>query len=258
MLVNDFGAVNVDAALIAQSGGEMVALANGCLCCTIGDDLGGALARLAAAGPEHVVIEASGVGDPWRIAQLALIEPGFSLEPIVVLADATALQAQLDDRWIADTLRQQFAHAELLLIAKSDLADPAPAEALLAALRPGVPMRRMVEGRVAAADLVFPTAPRPRPSRLAADAPHPFRTWYWLPTAPIDRARLRLVLERLPEGVLRVKGIVDDDSGARLLLQYAAGRWAITPTGAPVTGLVAIGTAAMPDLDAVFAAALSC
>lgn len=258
MLVNDFGAVNVDAALIAQSGGDMVALANGCLCCTIGDDLGDALARLAARGPEHVVIEASGVGDPWRIAQLALIEPGFSLEPIVVLADATALQAQLDDRWIADTVRQQLAHAEILFIAKSDLADAAPIEALLAGLRPGVPIRRMVEGRIDAADLVFPVAPRPRASRMVADAPHPFRAWHWQPAGPVDRARLRGVLERLPAGVLRVKGILDDAGGGRMLLQFAAGRWAITATGAPVTGLVAIGTPEMAALDGLFAGALAC
>ena len=75
---------------------------------------------------------------------------------------------------------------------------------------------------------------------------------------PVDRGRLRVVLEQLPKGVLRVKGIVQDDCGARLLLQYAAGRWAITPTGAPVTGLVAIGTEAMAELDQAFAATLSC
>jgi hypothetical protein len=129
---------------------------------------------------------------------------------------------------------------------------------MLAALRPGVPIRRMVEGRVAAADLVFPTAPRPRASRLVADAPHPFVPWHWQPAGPVDRARLRGVLERLPAGVVRVKGIVAAAGGERLLLQYAAGRWAITATTAPATGLVAIGTPEMPALDAVFAAALAC
>ena len=59
----------------------------------MGDDLGAGLARLAARAPavEHVIIEASGVSDPWRIAQLALVEPGFSLEPIVVVADAASV-----------------------------------------------------------------------------------------------------------------------------------------------------------------------
>jgi len=203
VLVNDFGAVNVDAALIAESGSDSVALANGCVCCAMGDDLGDALAKLMARNPapEHVIVEASGVGDPWRIAQLALIEPGLSLEPLVVLADAAALATQLDDKWIADTVRMQLDHAELLLLTKSDLAAPEPAERILSALRPGTPQRRIESGMVAAADLSFPVDPlaRPRPSRFMADAPaHPFRSWHWRPSRPIDRDRLRPILEALP------------------------------------------------------------
>ena len=266
VLVNDFGAVNVDAALIAESGSDSVALANGCVCCAMGDDLGDALARLAARdpAPEHVIVESSGVGDPWRIAQLALIEPGFSLEPPVVLADATALAAQLDDRWIADTVRMQLDHAELLLLTKSDLANPEPAERLLATLRPGTPLRRVEAGKVAAANLSFPVDPlaRPRPSRFLADAPgHPFRTWHWRPAGPIDRDRLRTVLEALPPSVLRLKGIAGFAPDAKLLLQYAAARWAYTPAGDRAeTGLVMIGTPDLPDaakLQAMFDATLA-
>ena len=268
VLVNDFGAVNIDATLIAESGSDSVALANGCVCCEMGDDLGAALAKLAARTPppEHVIVEASGVGDPWRIAQLALIEPGFSLEPLVVLADATALRQQLDDRWIADTVRLQLAHAELLLLAKSDLASPAQiaaAESELAAIRPNTPIRRMVAGTVAAADLSFPVDPltRPRPSRLHADAPtHPFQSWHWRPTGTVDPERLRAVLETLPASVLRVKGFIRTAQGGVQLLQYAAQRWAFAPAdGKAETGLVVIGTQEMPStLAAIFDAALSC
>jgi G3E family GTPase len=225
VLVNDFGAVNVDAALIAESGSDSVALANGCVCCAMGDDLGDALAALMARTPtpEHVIVEASGVGDPW-------------LEPLVVLADATSLASQLADRWVGDTVRTQLEHAELLLLTKADLADPAPVQALLAALRPGTPLRRIEAGRVAAADLSFPVDPlsRPRPSRFAADVPrHPFRTWHWRPARPVDRDRLRPVLDALPPSVLRLKGIAAFAPTATapattLVLQYAARRWAYT------------------------------
>jgi len=267
VLVNDFGAVNVDAALIAESGSDSIALANGCVCCAMGDDLGEALARLAARtpAPEHVIVEASGVGDPWRIAQLALIEPGFSLEPLVVLADATALRTQLDDRWIADTVRMQLDHAELLLLTKSDLADPAGAEAILAELRPAIPVRRAIAGIVAAADLSFSVDPltRPRPSRFAADAPgHPFRSWHWRPARPIDRDRLRTVLSTLPTSVLRIKGIARYTPDTPLLLQYAAGRWAFTPAESRAeTGLVLIGTPDLPPphaLQSLFDGAQAC
>jgi len=269
VLVNDFGAVNVDAALIAESGSDSIALANGCVCCAMGDDLGAALSRLAARSPapEHVIVEASGVGDPWRIAQLALIEPGFSLEPLVVLIDATAFRRQLDDRWIADTVRMQLDHAELLLLAKADLvrdADLAGVVAAVAAIRPATPIRRIVHGAVAAADLSFPVDPltRPRPSRFSANTPtHPFRAWHWRPTTLIDRDRLRTVLEALPPSVLRVKGIARYAPGTPLLLQYAAGHWAYTQAeGRVETVLVLIGTPDLPDaaaLQTMFCAALA-
>ncbi len=270
VLVNDFGAVNVDAALIAESNSDSIALANGCVCCSIGEDLGQALAQLAARTPppEHVIVEASGVGDPWRIAQLALIEPGFSLEPLVVLADATAFRRQLDDRWIADTVRLQLSHAELLLVAKSDLAtaaDLASVGAELARLRPATAIRAIVNGEVAAVDLSFPIDPlsRPRPGRLHADIPlHPFHSWHWRPTAAIDRERMRNVLEHLPPSVLRIKGIARFAPDDCLLLQYAAQRWAYSAAGeAPETGLVLIGTPDMPApaaLQALFEPALAC
>ena len=270
VLVNDFGAVNVDAALIAARDGDTIALANGCVCCSMGDDLGEALARLAARtpAPEHVIVEASGVGDPWRIAQLALIESGFTLEPLVVLADATAFQAQLDDKWIADTVRLQLQHAEIFLLTKADLASPAQAEAVeaeLARQRPGTLTRRTTAGAVTADDLSFPidSPSRPRPSRLHAEAVrHPFHTWHFQPPGPLDRDRLRTVLEALPPSVLRVKGICRFAPGAEtMLLQYAAQRWALTPApGTAPTGLVLIGTPDLPPPDALhasFAAALA-
>ena len=72
VLVNDFGALNIDAELIAANTGETIALSNGCVCCQIGDDLSGALIRVLESADrfDAVVIEASGVSDPWRIAQL--------------------------------------------------------------------------------------------------------------------------------------------------------------------------------------------
>ena len=73
VLVNDFGEVNIDAALIANRDGETISLTNGCVCCSIGDNLGMTLYDLAERpdGPEHILVEASGVADPARIAGYA-------------------------------------------------------------------------------------------------------------------------------------------------------------------------------------------
>ncbi len=253
MLVNDFGALDVDAALIAANDGRTLALSNGCVCCSIGDDFGDALNRLAASGPEHVIVEASGVADPWRIAQLALIEPGFALEPLTVLVDAASFAAGLADRWIGDTLRGQLAHAELVVLNKTDIAtagELAGARAAIAALRPEARLLETRDGVVPAEALRFPAAGM-RGRRLHADAPHPFRAVLWTPTAPMDATLLRSVLGALPGAVLRIKGVVRLGEERRLL-QYATARWAFTPAPAGLgEGLVIIGTPDMPDVAAL-------
>jgi G3E family GTPase len=257
VLVNDFGALNVDAALIEAQDGQSVALANGCVCCTIGDDLGDALAVLAARKPEHVIVEASGVADPWRIAQLALVEPEFSLEPIAVLVDATALATGLADRWIADTLRRQLGFAELIILNKTDIASPAQITGARVAIAGIRPQARLIETAHAAIEpdaLSFSPGVRPATSRLYADAPHPFVTSLWTPSTPLDPVRLRALLADLPPSVLRIKGALTLGVDT-VLLQYAAERWAFAaaPQGlAP--GLVIIGTPDMPDLAARLAA----
>ena len=258
VLVNDFGTINVDAALIAASDGQTMALTNGCVCCNMGDDLGDGLAAMAARTPppEHVIVEASGVGDPWRIAQIALIEPGFTLEPLVVLVDATALPAQLNDRWIADTVARQLAFAEIVVINKTDLADPnqlATVRAGIAELRPQARVIETSHASLAEAALSFTPPTRPTASRFHADSvSHAFPTQRIAADLPFDRDRLRWVLGTLPASVLRLKGVclLGND---RVLLQYAAERWAFTPApeGLP-NGLVAIGTPEMPELEGLF------
>ena len=258
VLVNDFGAINVDAALSAASDGQTMALTNGCVCCTMGDDLGDGLAAMAARipPPEHVIVEASGVSDPWRIAQMALIEPGFMLEPLVVLVDATALPAQLDDRWTGDTVARQLVFAEIVVINKTDLANAAQLAIVYARLAELRPQARVIEAAHAAladAALSFTPPARPPGSRFHADdVSHAFPTQRITADLPFDRDRMRWVLGMLPASVLRLKGVclLGDD---RVLLQYAAENWAFTP--APdrlANGLVAIGTPEMPDLAALF------
>ena len=109
MLVNDFGEINVDAALIEAHDGEVMALSNGCVCCAIGPDFGDSLSRMLCRDPkpDRIIVEASGVSDPWRIAQLARLEPGAALDGVLVLADATCFPEQLADRWLTDTLTRR-------------------------------------------------------------------------------------------------------------------------------------------------------
>ena len=94
VLVNDFGAVNIDAALIQSHDGETISLTNGCVCCSVADDLGAALdAQLArAAPPDRVVLEASGVAETARIARHAGGWPGYELGGIAAAVDVETIR----------------------------------------------------------------------------------------------------------------------------------------------------------------------
>ena len=134
VLVNDFGALNIDAELIAANTGETIALSNGCVCCQIGDDLSGALIQVLEA-PERfdaVVIEASGVSDPWRIAQLGRADPGLALDGVIVLVDASVARAQWRDPLLTDTVERQLKAADLIVVNKTELVDDGERAALRA------------------------------------------------------------------------------------------------------------------------------
>src|SRR5690606_8937754 len=69
VLVNDFGSINIDAELVVEAGADQISLANGCICCSIKDDLVAAAERLLASEPraDHVVVETSGVSRPLAV-----------------------------------------------------------------------------------------------------------------------------------------------------------------------------------------------
>ena len=96
VLVNDFGALDIDGDLIAQHGGNTIALANGCLCCTIGDSLVQTLMDLLdrAQAIDHIVVEASGVADPGRIADLGVLDERLRHDGVVVVVDAAEVRAR--------------------------------------------------------------------------------------------------------------------------------------------------------------------
>src|SRR5882762_6849257 len=100
VLVNDFGALDIDGGLVAEHGGDTVSLANGCLCCTIGDSLVTTLMALLERPDrfDHVVVEASGVADPGRIADLAVLEPRLTRDGVIVVVDAGEVRGRAADR----------------------------------------------------------------------------------------------------------------------------------------------------------------
>ncbi len=276
VLVNDFGAINLDADLVASAGADTIALSNGCVCCSIGDDLSAALLRVLAAQPpfDAVVVEASGVSDPWRIAQYALAEPRLALHSLIVLVDTAALAAHLADPLLADTLVRPLAHADLVLLNHADRADPptlAAARAWVARHAPGVSVLETVAADLPLALVAAPLY-RPHGGGLhagAADHGTRFEAWQASPTGWHDPAALRAWLRGLPAGVLRLKGRLRGGPEGWVELQFAGRhgslrRLAEAPGGAPgqaraeTPAVVAIGLAGQLPAQALAEGLAAC
>jgi G3E family GTPase len=125
VIVNDFGALNVDASLVASHAGDTIALSNGCICCSASDGTGEAIARILARGAEvdHIVIEASGVAEPGKVARNAAAFR-LPLDGVIVLADAEQLPDQVANRYTGRAVIAQLRQADLVVLNKIDLVAP--------------------------------------------------------------------------------------------------------------------------------------
>ncbi|WP_022719841.1 GTP-binding protein [Rhodopseudomonas sp. B29] len=274
VLVNDFGEINIDAGLIAGHDGATMTLTNGCICCSIGTSFVDTLSRVLDAQPpfERIVIEASGVGDPWKIAEIALIEPMLRLERVIVLADASRIVALLNDPQVGDTVRAQFARADVVLLNKCDLVDPArffDAESKLLGIFPLKKIIKTVRGEMPALSELGDATP----SLFVADSPEPkaidhaeqFRSWSYRRAGAFDRRALTIALAALPPQLLRLKGSCRfAGEGGSAVLQLVDKVWSLSASESGSTDcgieLVGVGTADLPPaslLDALLDRALA-
>ena len=147
IMVNEFGALPIDASLVEAADDRIVSLTGGCVCCSYGEDLVSSLVMLAALEPrpDHVLLEASGVAFPGAIAGTVGLLQDFALDGAVVLADAETVRGRAGDRYLGSTVRRQLAEADLILLNKCDLAgDAAAVEAWLGETAPGARVLRTV------------------------------------------------------------------------------------------------------------------
>ena len=145
VLVNDFGALNIDQGLIKSANSQIMQLSNGCICCSLAGGLVDAMITLMRHRDsiDHILIEASGVSYPRRIMDFARIDPDLRPGMTLVLVDAANLASQRNDPRLAEVIAAQMDGADMFLLTKTDIAgtdEIAEAHRFLAATQPLAPV----------------------------------------------------------------------------------------------------------------------
>lgn len=239
-VVNDFGAINIDAELIAGASDGVVSLSNGCICCSLEGDLLRMLSALLRRDPrpECIVIESSGVADPADIVR-NLMDPVIwreaPLETVLCVVDATAPAAALDD----PLQRSQLRAADVVALSKPDLVDAAGRARVrdaIKAVRSGAVVVEALHGAVPAALLFSPDpdrVPAPRDPGRRLPAAERFETLSWTSDRLVSLPRLQAAIGRLAPRLARAKGMFEavEQSGRQLVFQFAGGRATLAPGG---------------------------
>lgn len=280
VLVNDFGAINIDAQLVVGvEGGQMINLANGCICCTIRGDLLRETLNLVERPdpPEYILVETSGVSDPVSVAQtfqLPELRDKLHLDGIITVMDAEQF-GHLEGK-NAYLAYEQLTVADIVVINKIDLVTP---EALQRLRREWLyPTARILEAKYGDVPLeLLLGVGHYSPERIAArkahdvhvheqgDQPegaheppdHPdhadhslvFESWHWQCSEPLSLKALQKATKGLPPTVFRAKGILwlEDMPDQQAILHLVGTRVTLT-TGPkwgdqkPGSQLVIIGT----------------
>lgn len=263
VLVNDFGRINIDAALVRSRTDDMISLANGCVCCTVSTELTRTLIDLAQRPdpPDALMLEASGLADPRGIAQVALANPALRLDGVLTLVDAVAFaEAQADHgNEVAATIERQLDAADLIVLTKTDEASAAQQQAARARLAervPATPVVSAVHGELPASVVLGVHSSRDPRQEPPAPWDHgaAFESWSLQSRAALDGDRLQAFLAALPPRLLRAKGVLHlaQDPQRRHIYQRVGRRGDLLPDAdwgqqAPQSTLVLIGPKGCAD-----------
>ncbi len=164
VIENEFGEENIDSdILVSETKEQIIQMSNGCICCTIREDLRGALRDLAEKRRkgeldfDRVVIETTGLADPGPVAQTFFMDDeiaeSYLLDSILTLVDAKHAATQLNDRQEA---RRQVGFADQIFISKTDLVAKDETDALMHRLKhmnPRAPQKAVHFGDVALSEV---------------------------------------------------------------------------------------------------------
>jgi G3E family GTPase len=256
VLVNEFGELAIDEDLIEAEEDGLISIAGGCICCSFGNDLIGALHDLAAMSPppDQIMIESSGVAIPGAIVSTMLLTANFRSDGVVVVIDAETVQRNARDDYIGDTITRQLADSEVIVANKIDLLDEAAREALMvwiASVAPGAIVITATRGEVAP-DALLGVVSNPGPGHPSDHSDQLFESMVVSPRPGCDVAVLAERLALGPYGVIRTKGYARGPDGALKLLHTVGQRWEVTPaTDNHDIGIICLGFRGSLDKSAI-------
>ena len=227
VIVNELGEIGIDHAILRQVDERTVLLASGCVCCTLRGDLADELRDLVdrrASGEippfTRVVVETTGVADPAPILATLVSEPlvrnQYVLESVISTVDAQhGLRGEESER--------QVAAADVLVVTKGDLADPADVERTVAELNPVASVVRAVHGDIDPAFLLGERRSAAPPAGVHVHAHEEDVTAVSLVLdGPLDWLGfgiwLTMLLHARGREILRVKGLLDVGGDGPLLV----------------------------------------
>ena len=269
VLVNDFGAINIDAELVVGVQDNMISLSNGCVCCEVRDDLVESVDNLLnSAEVEYIVLEASGIAEPSSIAMTFLdddLRDRIRVDSITCVVDTDQLFAHPEHPALLELKMRQIGFSDMLILNKVKLAGPD----LVAHVRRWIdtfsPSVRIVETNYCDVSYeILLGVGRFDPERITLNGPgafdpdhaQEFDTWTYESDRPLSIDALREVAEKLPGSIYRCKGIVytADAPGRRGVLQVVGRRADVSLHDGwgdrkPRTQIVAIGAAGSIDAD---------
>ncbi len=260
VIVNEFGEVGIDGAILAGRNVDMIELTAGCLCCTLKGSLVSALEELRdVKGVERVVIEATGVAQPSEMVDV-LADPalrGLTVESLITVVDAAKFA--ILRKVLGPFYTAQVERADVILLNKIDLATPEQLEATrrdIAALNPRatlVPTERcdvemaMILGKQGTSSPALSALEQ----GLASPAPAASFVSFVLPAAfEADRVRVERFFAALPSHMVRAKGFMQMDGQPRTV-QFTAGQLEITPAAHPRSYRMVFISSGEPDRAAV-------
>lgn len=248
IIVNDFGDINIDAALIDYRDDSIIQLSNGCICCTLGGTLAEQLAQALQihVAPAAIVIEASGVADPARIADIARISRRLRLAEVLCIINGCQAWQHAVDPLIGDAWQAQLAAADRLLVNRLGLSDKEEFEKWLKQFNSRGKIEYAIEE---ALDTTVLTQQSSRFSGTVPSRPPSHGHWHTFSISGrtrLNKELLETLIDAYKDVLIRSKGFLLVEQTRNIeLLQFSGGHLNWQPARRPPqeTRLVFIGIA---------------